>query len=101
MSTLIETPRAIDIPMADGGQGVFDEVGAARYITQKMDIRFPESAPFVAVPGGPADGNWNFFAKGNAYRLPSEEEAEYAAQLCEEVVCNSDDFWSNDEEERS
>lgn len=95
MSTVIATPRALDIPDADG-QGVFDEAAAAAWIEAQMEDRFPDAGPFRAIPGGEASGEWNTLVRGNAWSLLTAEQEEAADALIESAVCG-EDFWLPDE----
>jgi len=50
-----------------------------------LSERYPEQAPWVAVPGGEASGEWNRLVRGNNYSVPSEDQAEEIFDLLADI----------------
>jgi hypothetical protein len=40
-----------------------------------LSKRYPERAPWVAIPGGAANGEWTRLVATNGYGVPSDEQA--------------------------
>jgi len=41
-----------------------------------LDERYPEQTPWVPVPGGEGNGEWNRLVRGNAYGVPTDKQSE-------------------------
>jgi len=50
-----------------------------------LDQRYPDQAPWVPVPGGEANGEWNRLVNGNNYDVPTDKQAEEIFNLLADI----------------
>jgi len=84
MSTVFEGVSTYSYP----GDPLSDEgvEGINARIAAELERRWPECAPWIAVPGGEASSDWSFLVNGNNYATPTEEQAAAAGETCASIV---------------
>jgi len=59
--------------------------GINTLVAKELGRRWPECAPWIAVPGGPASGAWSAMINGSGVATPTQTQAAAAEAICASI----------------